>query len=56
MCASLEMTELNKRGEIRIMNKQQYDEPIMNILCFKGNDVIRTSDNWTDPTPDLDNY
>lgn len=38
------------------MKKEQYNEPIMDILCFKGNDVIRTSDNWVDPMPDPDNY
>ena len=30
------------------MKKEQYDEPIMKILCFGSEDVIRTSDNWTE--------
>lgn len=30
------------------MKKEQYDEPIMKILCFEGEDVVRTSDDWTE--------
>ena len=35
-------------GGFLIMKKEQYDEPSMKILCFDGEDVIRTSDNWTE--------
>jgi len=38
------------------MKKQQYDEPIMNILCFEREDVVRTSDNWTEIMPTGENY
>ena len=30
------------------MKKEQYDEPIMKILSFEREDVVRTSDNWTE--------
>ena len=33
------------------MKRQQYDEPIIEIFCFKGEDVVRTSDNVTEPLP-----
>ena len=33
------------------MKKGQYEEPILNILCFECEDVVRTSDNWTEPIP-----
>ena len=32
------------------MKKEQYDEPIMKILCFEVEDVVRTS-NTTEPMP-----
>ena len=32
------------------MKSEQYDEPIMNILCFEEEDVIRTS-NTTEIMP-----
>lgn len=32
------------------MKKEQYDEPIMKLLCFEGEDVIRTS-NLAEPMP-----
>lgn len=38
------------------MKREQYDEPIMKILCFEGEDIVRTSDNWTDPMPSEYNY
>ena len=38
------------------MKKEQYDEPIIMILCLEGQDVIRTSDNWTDPMRSGENY
>ena len=42
------------------MKKEQYDDPIIDIFCFKRKDVIRTSDNWTEdimPTGESDeNY
>lgn len=38
------------------MKKEKYEEPIMNILCFEGEDVVRTSDNWTDVMQTGENY
>lgn len=32
------------------MKKGQYDEPLMEILCFEKEDVVSTSDdNWLEP-------
>jgi len=39
------------KGEILIMKKEQYNEPIIQILCFERGDVVKTSgdDNWLEP-------
>lgn len=38
------------KGEILIMKKKQYDEPIIELLCFERKDVVTTSDdNWLEP-------
>ena len=38
-------------GILRTMKKEQYNEPIIQILCFERGDVVKTSgnDNWLEP-------